>query len=213
MSVIAEYTVQSDELVLSTTLSTISVRLELERTVAIDPERPILFAWLKGDLAAFDDAVGDDPTVSDVEVLSEVDNARLYRLQVAEQTGLVLYDQWARLGAERLELHHEAGRWHVRTRFPDRETLRDYRTFLDDNDVSFTLKRLYGSEKTDDRETELTDEQREALRLAHHSGYFDIPRTTTAAELADELGISNQAVSERLRRGYAALVEETLDIE
>ncbi|WP_249361517.1 helix-turn-helix domain-containing protein [Haloterrigena sp. H1] len=31
-------------------------------------------------------------------------------------------------------------------------------------------------------------------------GYYDIPRGCTTAELADELGISDQAVTERLRR-------------
>jgi predicted DNA binding protein len=43
--------------------------------------------------------------------------------------------------------------------------------------------------------------------LAYERGFFDIPRRATAADLAAELDVSRQAVSERLRRGYAALVE------
>jgi predicted DNA binding protein len=51
----------------------------------------------------------------------------------------------------------------------------------------------------------LTEKQREALDLAYTEGYFERPRRTTQAELADELGISKQAVSRRLTR-----VEENL---
>jgi len=46
----------------------------------------------------------------------------------------------------------------------------------------------------------LSEPQREALTLAVRRGYYDIPRGCTTAELADELGISDQAVTERLRR-------------
>lgn len=54
---------------------------------------------------------------------------------------------------------------------------------------------------------ELTDRQRAALTLAHERGYFSEPRTTTLEEIATELGISRQALSNRLRRGYRTLVE------
>ncbi|WP_336362866.1 helix-turn-helix domain-containing protein [Halalkalicoccus salilacus] len=45
----------------------------------------------------------------------------------------------------------------------------------------------------------LTEPQRRATRLAVRKGYYDIPRGCTTKELADELGISDQAVTERLR--------------
>lgn len=54
----------------------------------------------------------------------------------------------------------------------------------------------------------LTDEQREALELAYSEGYYDDPRGTTLEALADQLGISRQALSARLRRGYRALIEQ-----
>lgn len=46
----------------------------------------------------------------------------------------------------------------------------------------------------------LTTRQRETLRLAADRCYFEIPRRATLADLADELGVSDQAISERLRR-------------
>lgn len=55
---------------------------------------------------------------------------------------------------------------------------------------------------------DLTPAQAEALRLAHEAGYFSVPRETTAAEVADQLGISKSAFLERLRRGQASLMDQ-----
>jgi len=52
---------------------------------------------------------------------------------------------------------------------------------------------------------ELTDKQREVLDTAREMGYFEVPRDATAAEIAEELDISPQAVSERMRRAISAL--------
>jgi predicted DNA binding protein len=41
-------------------------------------------------------------------------------------------------------------------------------------------------------------------------GYYDIPRGCTTNELADDLGISDHAVTERLRRAIVMLVTYTL---
>lgn len=58
----------------------------------------------------------------------------------------------------------------------------------------------------------LTSEQYEALTEAIQYGYFEIPRDISLVELAAELDISHQALSERLRRAYRTLIsEETKD--
>ncbi|RLM81550.1 helix-turn-helix domain-containing protein, partial [Halobellus sp. Atlit-38R] len=56
----------------------------------------------------------------------------------------------------------------------------------------------------------LSEPQREALTLAVQMGYYDIPRGCTTQELASELGISDQAVTERLRRAIGAFVRRAL---
>jgi predicted DNA binding protein len=213
MSIIAGYAVQSDCLVLSEAVARTTARLEIERTVAVDPDRPSLFVWVEADdPEAFDAAARADPTVTDVEVLSEVDGRRLYSMQVTDEAELVLYPEWVRLGAERLQSYYADGWWHSRARFPDRSAFAAYRQFLESNGVTFRLKHLYdGTQTTSDAAT-LTPEQRETLRLAYERGYFDIPRGVTTTELAAELGVSDQAVSERLRRGYARLIEAALHV-
>jgi len=54
----------------------------------------------------------------------------------------------------------------------------------------------------------LTDPQREALVLAYERGYFNSPREVTMEELGAELGITQQAVASRLRRGIDQILGE-----
>lgn len=56
----------------------------------------------------------------------------------------------------------------------------------------------------------MTDPQRELVEYAYDEGYFNVPRAVTLAELGDRLGISDQAVNERLRRGLQTLIASTL---
>lgn len=56
----------------------------------------------------------------------------------------------------------------------------------------------------------LSDAQYETLITAYELGYFQVPRETTVDELGEELGVSAQSVSERLRRGHEKLVSGAL---
>ena len=49
-----------------------------------------------------------------------------------------------------------------------------------------------------------------ALGAALAAGYFETPRRTDLEALAEEFDISEQALSERLRRGVAAVLESTI---
>lgn len=53
---------------------------------------------------------------------------------------------------------------------------------------------------------QLTATQAEALTLALDAGYFDVPRAVSLNELAAQLGVSDSAVSQRLRRGLSTLL-------
>ncbi|WP_254546127.1 bacterio-opsin activator domain-containing protein [Halomarina pelagica] len=72
-------------------------------------------------------------------------------------------------------------------------------------------------ERTRDRESataladELTDRQREVLRTAYLSGFFETPRANTGAEIAEALGISTATFHEHIRIAERKLVEAALD--
>lgn len=46
----------------------------------------------------------------------------------------------------------------------------------------------------------LTDRQREVVTTAYYLGYYEVPRTVSAAEVAAELGLEPSTVSEHLQR-------------
>ncbi|WP_217493319.1 helix-turn-helix domain-containing protein [Haladaptatus sp. W1] len=56
----------------------------------------------------------------------------------------------------------------------------------------------------------LTQEQREALVLALNRGYFSTPSEITLDELANQLGITSQAVSNRVRLGTEKVLRSVL---
>jgi hypothetical protein len=59
----------------------------------------------------------------------------------------------------------------------------------------------------DAREDLLTHRQRECLRVALRMGYFEVPRASPLADVADELGIDTSTASETLRRGSERIIE------
>jgi hypothetical protein len=59
----------------------------------------------------------------------------------------------------------------------------------------------------------VTPEQREALVAALEAGFYEAPQGATMAEVADTIGISQQALSERLRRAHGNLLSNVLTVE
>ena len=101
--------------------------------------------------------------------------------------------------------------WDFELRFPGHDALSEFMTHCEDAQVLLEVIRVYNPAKPDAGPWYgLTGSQREAITLAVEMGYYDIPRGCTTKELADELGISDQAVTERLRRAIVALATYTL---
>lgn len=78
--------------------------------------------------------------------------------------------------------------------------------------VGVTLERVYplgpeGETSTTER-WDVTPAQETAIRTALAMGYFDVPRETTASDVAESLGISKSAFLERLRRGQKGLMAQ-----
>lgn len=101
--------------------------------------------------------------------------------------------------------------WTFEVRASAQQELSDFRMYCQDHDIPIELTELHAiSSLKSDREYDLTDGQRKALVLAYSNGYFDSPRDATQDDIADELGITRQAVSSRLHRGIRRLVASTL---
>lgn len=57
----------------------------------------------------------------------------------------------------------------------------------------------------------LTEKQRETLELALLEGYYERPRETDLAALAEHLDISKSAVSQRIRNAETKLIKSALE--
>jgi predicted DNA binding protein len=103
----------------------------------------------------------------------------------------------------------------LRFRFPDHEHVATFYQYLTDEQVTdFRIESIYELQSRAERDNrfDLTAEQREAITLAAQAGYFDTPREVTLSELGGELGISEQAFSQRLRAATEEVVLSALNM-
>ncbi|WP_424005553.1 helix-turn-helix domain-containing protein (plasmid) [Haloarcula salina] len=114
-----------------------------------------------------------------------------------------------------LEGQNTDGYWLLRFRFSDHEQVAQFYQYLtDENITDFQIDSIYELEARSERGKvfDLTPEQREAITLAAQRGYFSTPRKVTLTELGDELDISEQAFSQRLRRATEEVIHSALNI-
>ncbi|WP_114576119.1 helix-turn-helix domain-containing protein [Saliphagus sp. LR7] len=209
MATIAEFHVSAEDTALGESFERCpDLTCELERVV----ESAWPGVWLAGadddEIAA---ALEADPTVEEFERVSGDDDRTLYELEFAEAVCSVV-EMVLDEGGTLVSAKAENGRWAVRMRFRDREQLRTVYERLREHGVDVEIGHL--SELTDSswEEIGLTAQQYDSLVAAIRRGYFEIPRKVSMQELAEELEISHQALSERLRRAYGTLARAELDM-
>ncbi|WP_336133582.1 helix-turn-helix domain-containing protein [Natronomonas amylolytica] len=100
--------------------------------------------------------------------------------------------------------------WRFEVRGESREAIGEFRTVCQEHDIRIEITAVHELLPVQDDDYELTEGQREALVLAYERGYFDSPRATSLAELAEELGVTQQSLSERLKRGHRRLIAGAL---
>lgn len=104
------------------------------------------------------------------------------------------------------------GVWQFRVRFSDHDKLSAFHNAIIKEDIPIHIERTYTLSEpiATGHRLGLTNDQREALLLALQGGYFASPSETSLDDIADELGISRQAVSKRIRRGNETVPRKTL---
>ncbi|APX95414.1 MULTISPECIES: helix-turn-helix domain-containing protein [Natronorubrum] len=207
MSTIAEFRLPAAETTLGTALEHASeATFELESSVS--KTNPSL--WVSDvDRETVERAFELDDSVAAYELLVETDSRLLFDVSFENGTKR-LRDELLADGGSVLEMWGTNGWWQVRVRFPDRDTLVDAYDRLEETGISVDLRRVSDVSTVSGTDTRLTPQQQEALEAALEHGYFEIPRGISMEELAEELGISHQALSERFRRAYETLVDDEL---
>ena len=203
--------IPAEEFALYEALSSLSdVEFEVERIVQSGDEAAMPLMWIRNaPLAAVEEAVERDPSIEDLELLSEFDDEQLYRMQWVSEVEMVL-QMLTNSQATITDAYGTDGRWYLRVLYPDRDSLSKTIQFAEDNGLTFDIKAIRQLDGQPAGRYGLTEAQFEALETALEAGYYEVPRETDQSDLAEELDISHQALSERLRRATGALIEDTL---
>ena len=214
MTVLVSFVVDSKELPIGQlVLGVPGMTLEFERVV---PTREALmpFFWVSGgDFASFEGNLAASPLVNDFELLEQFEDEALYRVEWERGHGMLIQgiaDTEGTILAG--EVDNEEMQFLVR--FADHDHLGQFYNYCIENDIDVKIQRVFSLTDRSERAREfgLTPEQREALVLAARRGYFSSPRETSMDELADELDISQQAISQRIRGGTEKVLLEALGL-
>lgn len=173
-------------------------------------ERTVPFFRVHGGANGFESSVGGHAAVRDVQVVSTHDGEVLYALDwdISDDTffgGLVAEE------ANLLEARGVADTWTFELRFRDHDSLSAFQAHCEEHAVPIDVQRLYNPTKPAASPWYgLTSPQRTALTRAVEEGYYAIPRAISTKALADKFDITDQAMTERLRRAVRNLVAATL---
>ena len=215
MSIVVEFEIDDNDFELGRVFSSVdpAATIELESLVSI-PEGTLPFVWVTGPTHdTLREAVIDHPTVEAVERIDEFEDRSLYAFDWTLE-----YDHLFRYFRENevqiLTAGATDGRWTFILRFQAHNELSAFQAYIEAAQVLVDVASVRNL-RDDDQTTfyGLTETQRETLMLAVREGYYDIPREVSTSELGERFEISDQAVTERLRRAIATLVRNTLMIE
>ncbi|WP_435316998.1 helix-turn-helix domain-containing protein [Haloarchaeobius sp. TZWSO28] len=207
--VIADVTVPAHAFELGRVFENVpNARVELERIVPIDGGRmPLIWVSNEERAEARASLEASSATSSVIERTDDGDRTLFEVRWTEDPDGLVSILE--ETNAKLLEGTGIGEGWDLRIQFDGRPALRAFRDKCTEADIRVLLRRIYNPHVPRNMSL-ISGEQREAIVLAFEHGYFEVPRRTSAMELGEMLGISDNAFSQRLRRGLSALVETTL---
>ena len=215
MTVIAEFTLPAPSFALEETFEQYpDLEVEVERLATHSRHWVMPFLWLtadalEDDLETVATIIEVDSTVTEVEILARGSSQLYCNIRWTESVKTLVDLIVDRRGIVRTAAATE-GTWHLDLQFVDRDALEAFESAFHGEGYGFELRRLYDATSPVERRYGLTRPQYAALITALELGYFEIPRGATVEAVADELGVSSNAASERIRRAVHALTANTV---
>ena len=210
MVTVMEFTSPAEEFPLGSIFQDLpGVTVELERLI---PHETLIipYFWVRGseieDIEAeFEPHAG----VTNIRLVDNIEDEYLMRAEW-EQSYVGVLSALAKANVVVLSGIGTKDEWRFEVRGEDQEAIAAFREYCQENDIQITITAVHAMLPIQGEGYELTETQREALILAYERGYFDTPRESSLEEIADELGITQQSLSSRLRRGHRRLIRATL---
>lgn len=212
MSVLVEFSIDSGDFLLGRVLQgSEELSFELERIVPTS-DAVMPFVWVTGgQFEALEANVKRSDAVGELLALDKVGERALYRITwTRPHTGLI--EVIGETDGTIMEATGDDERWQFRLRFVNHDKLSTFYNLCTENDLPVYVERTYTLTESVEggHRLDLSAEQREALVLALERGYFDTPRQVRLDDLAAELDISQQALSDRIRRGNEKVLRAVL---
>lgn len=211
MSVIAHLRIPADSFELGRIMRLEgSVTAELESMVPLGEKAVPLFSVYDGDIDEFRRQVRDHPSVESLNEVSAHGDHVVFALDwdVARD---VFLQGLLETGAHVLNATGSTDAWEFELRFSNHEALGEFQEYCSNAHIPLEVGRIYNPTKPGSGQWYgLTTAQKDTLVRAVGAGYYAIPRRVSTKDLAEVFDVSDQAVTERLRRAIATLVNNTL---
>ena len=212
MSVIAHLRVPADSFELGQILDVSGGRsIALENLVPLG-EQAVPFFTIHGteESEAFRETVKHHPSVQDIQRVSSHNDRTLFAIDwdVSQDQ---LFQAIEESKAHLLGATGGPDTWEFELRFRSHGALSEFKELCSEAGIALDVGRIYNPTRPESGPFYgLTQRQRDTLVRAVRDGYYSLPRQISTQDLADEFGISDQAVTERLRRAIVALVDNSL---
>lgn len=155
----------------------------------------------------FESVVEPDRTIQEVVLLDSGSAGSFYKVRWEVDSPLVLCVLES--GGLIMEAHGSTEEWRLTLWFEEQSQASAFQHCCGGANVPLDIRRLSSiAGEYSSSPGSLTESQREILTLALERGYYEEPRSVSQQTLADELGISSNAVGRLLRRGHRNLVRE-----
>ena len=210
MTTIMKASVPTDQFALAETFEAVpAVEFDALRLVSHGTDRIVPLLWaINADTGTVYDAIQADETTTGARLVSQRNRDALFQMHWTASVRFLTHVLVEERGAV-MSARGSSDGWTFRILFPERDAVSSTYDACEEYDID-----IEQISPLDDAPSlgrfHLTNEQFTTVRAAVDQGYYEVPRETTLEDLASDLGVSHQALSERLRRGHGTLIESVL---
>jgi predicted DNA binding protein len=212
--IVAEYEITSEKLPLTDVAAVVpNATIEVE-VQFVHESSPIIIAQVSSaPTQAVEDALDGSDTVGQYTRIGQRGETLHYKITLRdepgsdrEDTAISAFHQLASSNVVIEETRVRPTGWVQLSHFCDRGALSEFSSFWVER-CEFSLRRITHSSNLENPQDGMSGCQQEAIQTAYEMGYFDVPRTASQEDIADELGITASSLSERLRRAESKIVK------